>query len=75
MHSQNEPSSITLLRINDLKAALRLSRSSIYRLVKEGLLPPPVHIVPGGTSVAWVASEIQCYLDERIAERDQEVEA
>lgn len=68
----NHSSDNVLLRINDLKRALGLSRSSIYRLMKEGLLPQPVPLIPGGKSVAWVASEIQEWIKERIAERDSE---
>jgi prophage regulatory protein len=64
-----------LLRLSDLKIALGLSRSSIYRLIKAGLLPQPVPLIPGGKSVAWVASEIQEWIEQRIAERDAEVQA
>jgi len=64
-----------LLRINDLKIALGLSRSSIYRLINAGQLPQPVPLIPGGTSVAWVASEIQEWVEQRIAERDAGVQA
>lgn len=65
----------TLVRMSHLIEDLGLSRSHIYRLMADGRFPKSVSLVPGGTSVAWVSSEIQAWIDERIAERDQEVEA
>ena len=63
----------TLLRIGKVSDASGISRAYIYQLCKEGRFPKPVTLVPGGTSVAWVASEIEAWVNERIAKRDQEV--
>ena len=73
--SRNNITSQTLLRMRDLNDALGLSRSHIYRLMAEGRFPKSVSLVPGGTSVAWVASEIQEWVEQRIAERDAGVQA
>jgi prophage regulatory protein len=62
-----------LLRISDVINITRLSRSSIYALAAEGRFPKSIPLVPGGVSRAWVYSEIQDWLEQRIAERDQEV--
>lgn len=63
---------LTFLRINQVINTTGLSRSYIYQLSKAGLFPKPVALVPGGTSVAWVASEIEAWVNERIAKRDQD---
>ncbi len=44
------------------------SRQHIHRLVRRGLFPPPAKI--GGGSNAWLESEIDDYLRDRVAERD-----
>ncbi len=67
--------SSAIWRINQVRHETGLSRSYIYQLAKLGLFPKPVNLVPGGTSVGWLSSEINAWLEERIAERDQEVEA
>jgi len=71
-HSETKLPDLTFLRINQLITTTGLSRSYIYQLAKSGLFPKPVSLVPGGTSVAWVASEVDAWINERIAERDQE---
>ena len=58
------------MRISDVTKITGISRSYLYQLSKEGLFPKSVNLVPGGTSVAWVASEVQNWIDSRIAERD-----
>jgi prophage regulatory protein len=60
----------TFLRIGKVVEASSISRAYIYQLSKAGKFPKPVSLVPGGTSVAWVASEVQDWIDARIAERD-----
>lgn len=62
-------------RINQVRNETGLSRSYIYQLAKRGLFPRPVSLVPGGTSVGWLSTEIHAWLEERIVERDLEVEA
>ncbi|MAL95609.1 MAG: hypothetical protein CME40_11080 [Haliea sp.] len=62
-----------LIRLREVQKLTGLSRSYVYELVKRRLLPQPVALVPGGTSRAWVESEILDFIDQRIAERDLEV--
>ena len=59
-----------LMRISDVTKKTGISRSYLYQLSKEGLFPKSVSLVSGGTSVAWVSSEVQDWIDTRIAERD-----
>ena len=59
-----------LMRISDVTKKTGISRSYLYQLSKEGLFPKSVKLVPQGSAVAWVASEVQDWIDARIAERD-----
>lgn len=60
-----------LLRIREVMQITGLSRSYIYALASQGLFPRSISLVPGGTSRAWLESEVAEWLDARIAERDQ----
>lgn len=59
-----------LLRIKAVQETVSLSKSYIYGLCRDGKFPAPVQLVPGGDSVAWVESEIQAWIEERITARD-----
>ena len=61
-----------ILRMKDVQPLVGLSKSYIYRLGKEGRFPKPVSIMPNGKSVGWVEHEVHSWLEQRIAERDQE---
>ena len=63
---------LTFLRINQVITTTGLCRSYIYQLSKSGLFPKAVSLVPGGSSVAWVASEVDAWVNERITERNKE---
>jgi prophage regulatory protein len=59
-----------LIRIKEVAYQTQLSRSYLYKLAADGQFPKSVSLVDGGASVAWVASEVQNWIDQRIAERD-----
>ena len=59
------------IRINDVKAATGLARSTIYKYVKQGMFPAPVPL--GCRAVAWVEGEVTAWIAARIRERDQQV--
>lgn len=51
-----------------------LGRSVLYAAVREGRFPPPVCIGFGAarnSSAAWIGSEIEAWLNQRIAERNR----
>ena len=56
------------MKLDELKTTTGLSRSSIYDKVKKGDFPAPVKL--GERSVAWVAEEVDLWLDARIADRN-----
>lgn len=55
-----------LIREPEVKRISGLSRSSIYRRIQDRLFPAPVSL--GGRAVAWVESEVQAWVEERIKE-------
>jgi len=59
-----------LIRIKEVAHQTQLSKSYLYKLSGEGQFPKSLSLVPGGTSVAWVESEVQAWIDQRIAQRD-----
>jgi prophage regulatory protein len=61
-----------LIRIRSVLELTGLSKSYIYDLANKGLFPKSIQLVPGGSSVAWVATEIQDWIKSRIDARDGE---
>ncbi|WP_206191643.1 helix-turn-helix transcriptional regulator [Shewanella bicestrii] len=59
---------IKLIRIKDVIDTTGLARSTIYKYVDKGIFPKAVKL--GCKSVAWVESEVQEWILERIQERD-----
>lgn len=57
----------TILRLPDVKARTGLSRSTIYLRVSEGTFPAPISL-GGGRAVGWIETEVQDWLERRIAE-------
>ena len=70
LHQENDQLR-KLIRIKSVVNHTGLSKSYIYDLCKKGLFPKSIQLVPGGTSVAWLESEIQGWIESRIQERDE----
>jgi prophage regulatory protein len=60
-----------LVRIKTVVELTGLSKSYIYELSNKGIFPRSIQLVPGGTSVAWVQSEILQWIDSRINDRNR----
>lgn len=56
-----------MLRLPSVKERTGLARSSIYRAMDEDGFPRQVHV--GQRAVAWVESEVEAWLDRKLAER------
>lgn len=58
-----------MLSFSELKTSkgIRWTRQHVNRQVRDQKFPKPIHL--GDQTVAWVESEIDAWLDERIAER------
>ena len=59
-----------LIRIRSVIELTGLSKSYIYDLCNRGLFPRKIRLVPGGSSVAWVESEVADFIANRIHARD-----
>ena len=59
---------IKVLSLKQLREYLPLSRSQIYRLQKQGRFPKSVRLGPARVGI--LESELQSYLEGKIAERD-----
>ncbi|GLO60099.1 DNA-binding protein [Vibrio sp. MACH09] len=61
------------LRLKEVIALTGLGRSSIYKFMEENTFPKTVSL--GGRAVAWVESEIEDWMSERLSKRDNSVQA
>lgn len=58
---------LTILRLDSVKDRTGLSRSTIYQRIQEGKFPKPISL--GMRAVGWLESEIEAWLQQRIAMR------
>ncbi|MFM9939431.1 MAG: helix-turn-helix transcriptional regulator [Hyphomicrobiaceae bacterium] len=61
-------SEVALQSIKEVTSRISISRAQIYRLVDAGTFPRPVKICGG--RIAWVKSEIDGWINQRVAARD-----
>ncbi len=59
-----------ILRQPEVVGRVGYSPMHIRRLEASGVFPRRVKLSPGGSAVGWIESEIEAYIEERIAERD-----
>ena len=53
------------LRLAEVRNRVPYSRSTIYQLIAEGKFPKPINL--GARAVAWLESEIDNWIAERIS--------
>ncbi|CAK1718262.1 DNA-binding transcriptional activator AlpA [Vibrio crassostreae] len=58
------------LRLKEVIALTGLGRSSIYKFMEENTFPKTVSL--GGRAVAWVESEIEEWMEQRLAMRESQ---
>jgi len=61
------PSHERFLRLAEVAEAVGLARSTIYRFIHLHGFPAPVPL--GGQRVAWLESEVQAWIQQRLAHR------
>ena len=61
-----------ILRLPTVKAITGLSRSTIYLRMSEGSFPRQVNL--GSRAVGWLASEIDHWIEEKLASKNQAME-
>ena len=59
---------LKLMKIKEVMDCTGLGRSTLYNYISEELFPKPVSL--GTRSVAWVESEVEEWILEKIAQRD-----
>lgn len=59
-----------IIRLSEVVARVGLCRASIYNLIKAGDFPAQIQL--GLNSVGWVESEVQSWIDNRIAASRQQ---
>jgi prophage regulatory protein len=67
--STSAPGSLALERLSHVRSRTGLSRSEIYRRIALGEFPAPVKLGPRIS--AWHTAEIDAWIAQRIAARDQ----
>ena len=56
-----------LLRLRQVQSTTGLSRSAIYDMASRGQFPCPIKIGPRAS--AWVAAEVDAWIERKITER------
>ncbi|MCJ8005744.1 AlpA family transcriptional regulator [Staphylococcus aureus] len=59
---------IRLLRRAEVLARVGIAKSTLYLRISAGTFPKPVHL---GSSVRWVESEIDSWIQDQMERRDQ----
>jgi prophage regulatory protein len=65
MTSRNDESKQTFIRLTQVRARTGLSRSTLYAYMRDGRFPAPIAI--SERCVAWVESEIDTWIADRVA--------
>ena len=60
-----------LLRIEDVCAQLRISRTTLWRLCRTEGFPKPLRFGPSGRSIGFLANEVDDWLEAQARARDQ----
>ncbi len=66
--TENATTPPRLLRLKEVQDRVGMSKTTIYDRVRTKSFPAPVHL---GTMAAWVESEVDAWILDRINDRDQ----
>lgn len=69
----SSPTDMRVLRLMEVERATGLRRSSIYERMSAGTFPRPIKLA--ARSVGWLATEVEAWVHERIAERAVRLDA
>ena len=61
----------TIIRLAETLRRTGLSRSTLYDLQTAGDFPKSIKLPRHGSAVGWLESEVNAWIEARIAERDQ----
>jgi prophage regulatory protein len=68
----NAPAPVRLIRFPEVQRRVSLGKVALWRLRREGRFPQPVRL---GSRIAFIESEVEAWIEERIRERDQRLAA
>lgn len=74
MEQHVPPPTLRFIRVREAIKKTGLSKSSIYDLMTQGQFPQTISLSEHGRSVAFVESEVDAWMAERIAARNERVE-
>lgn len=60
-----------LLKRPEVREKTSLSDSELYRQIAAGSFPRPIRLTPNGRAVAWLESEVDAWIESRLAEREE----
>lgn len=60
-----------ILRLPQVKTETGLSRSALYQRISEGTFPKQINL--GGRAVGWLASDIENWIKQRIADSQKNI--
>jgi predicted DNA-binding transcriptional regulator AlpA len=72
VRKKTPPTPDVLLRRPEAMAFVGLGATQFEEKVRKGEIPAPIKISDSGRAVAWLKSELQAWLVERIRKRDVE---
>jgi predicted DNA-binding transcriptional regulator AlpA len=61
---QINPKQLGFIRVKELMQLLQLSRSTIWRMEKKGILPPKVTI--SERTIGWYRKDIEAFINSKI---------
>lgn len=62
---------MNILKLHEVAELLKVCKSQVYNLVKQGYLPKPIKIGKRGSG--WLQSDIDSWFKSKIEQRDEEV--
>jgi len=65
---ENQERERRVMRFREVRGTVSLSRSTVWRKVRDGSFPRPIRI--GKSAVGWIASEVQDWIAEQAAARE-----
>jgi prophage regulatory protein len=60
-------SATSLLRLPAVLALIGVSRTTLYRWIALGQFPRPRSLTPNGSTVAWLAAEVEAWITSKPA--------
>lgn len=70
MAGNNTPTK-RLLKRPEVREKTSLSDSELYRQIGAGTFPRPIRLTPNGRAVAWLESEVDAWIESRLADRGE----